>query len=91
MVICEKTLADTYEQAVELAELAENKNIRAIICTNYRYNHALRCIAHLVKSGELDEIRLIHSSFKMGLAIDPNSWRDWLLNHRYSPTVFLVI
>ena len=51
MVICEKPLADTYEQAVELAEIAESKNIRATVCTNYRYIHALRCIAHLVKSG----------------------------------------
>lgn len=85
MVICEKPLADTYEQAVELAEIAESKNIRATVCTNYRYIHALRCIAHLVKSGELGEIRLIHGSFKMGWAIDPNGGMNWRLNHRYSP------
>ena len=85
MLICEKPLADTYEQAKELVRLAEEKKVSATVCTNYRYIHGLRCIKHLVESGELGDIRHIYGSFKMGWAMDVNGFMNWRLDERYSP------
>ena len=51
-IICEKPLADNAIQASELVKLAGEKGIPCTVCTNYRYIHAIRCIKHLVDSGE---------------------------------------
>lgn len=85
MLICEKPLASTYEQATHLAVLAEKNNVPATVCTNYRYIHSLRCMKHLIDSGELGEIRHVYGSFKMGWAIDVNGFMNWRLDERYSP------
>ena len=85
MVICEKPLADTYEQAAELAELADKCGVRATVCTNYRYMHAIRCIKHLIDSGKLGEIRHVYCSFTMDWAVNVNDGMNWRLDHRTSP------
>lgn len=84
-VICEKPLSDTYGQALELAEMAKDKNIRAAVCTNYRYIHAVRCIKQLVESGELGDIRHVYCSFTMNWAVNANDGMNWRLDSRYSP------
>ncbi len=85
MLICEKPLADTCDEARELARLAEEKSIPATVCTNYRYIHSLRCIRHLVENGELGGIRHVYGSFKMGWAMDVDGFMNWRLDGRYSP------
>ena len=85
MVICEKPIADTYEQAAELAALAETKNINATVCTNYRYMHDIRCMKHMIDSGKLGEIRHVYGSFTMDWAANVNGWMNWRLDHRTSP------
>ncbi|MFI3237611.1 MAG: Gfo/Idh/MocA family oxidoreductase [Lachnospiraceae bacterium] len=85
-VICEKPLADTSEQALELSKLSSEKNIPAAVCMNYRYIHAVRCIKHLVENGTLGEIRHIYGSFLMNWAVNSNSSSsmNWRLQDYYS-------
>jgi len=85
-VICEKPLADNSEQARELVKLSQDKNISCTVCTNYRYMHAIRCIKHLIDSGELGEIRHVYCSFTMDWAIDLNMPMYWRLDDKISPT-----
>ena len=85
MVICEKPVADTYEQAEELVRLAEENNVKATVCTNYRYMHDIRCIKHLVDSGEIGDIRHIYGAFTMDWAVNVNDGMNWRLDHRISP------
>ena len=84
-VICEKPLADTYEQAMELAKLAHDKGIPATVCANYRYIHAVRCIKHLVRSGALGEIRHVYGSFTMNWGVNVNDGMNWRQDDRFSP------
>ena len=84
-VICEKPLADKYEDAAELVSLAKRKDINATVCTNYRYIHAIRCIKHLIDSGELGEIRHVYGSFTMNWAVNVHDGMNWRLDDRYSP------
>ena len=84
-VICEKPLADDGKQALELAELAREKKIRATVCTNYRYVHAIRCMKHLIDSGELGEIRHVYGSFLMDWAVNTENPMYWRLDDKCSP------
>lgn len=84
-VICEKPLADNAGQARELVELAQKKNIGCVVCTNYRYMHAVRCIKHLVYGGELGEIRHVFGSFIMDWAVNTENPMYWRLDDKLSP------
>ncbi len=81
-VICEKPLANDGKQALELAELAREKKIRATVCTNYRYVHAIRCMKHLIDSGELGEIRHVYGSFLMDWAVNTENPMYWRLDDK---------
>ncbi len=85
LVICEKPLADNAEQARELVELALKRNIDCTVCYNYRYMHAVRCIKHLVSSGELGEIRHVFGSFIMDWAVNTEKPMYWRLDDKISP------
>jgi predicted dehydrogenase len=55
-VVCEKPLAPTAEEAVELARAADAAGVKHLTCFNYRFMPAVRLAYELVQEGALGEI-----------------------------------
>ena len=55
-VVCEKPLAPTAEEAVELARAADAAGVKHLTCFNYRFMPAVQLAHELIAGGELGEI-----------------------------------
>lgn len=80
-VICEKPLATNLSDAIELQQLAAEKNVVTGVPFVYRYHPMVREARARIASGELGSLHLIHGSYL----------QDWLLeqsdnNWRVDPT-----
>jgi predicted dehydrogenase len=62
-VLVEKSLACTYDQAVELNELAREYNLALVENFQFRFHSQLAYIQEVLKKGTIGEIRCIRSSF----------------------------
>jgi len=60
-VLVEKPMARTIEQVRQIAELAEEKGLVAMVGHTFIFNAAVRFIKQYVDSGQLGEIRYIYS------------------------------
>lgn len=56
-VLCEKPLAITYEDALEMCECAKNNGVYLGTCFQNRYNDSSQYIKKLLNSGEMGEIK----------------------------------
>lgn len=76
-VICEKPLAIRREDADELAELAARQGLIATVPFVYRYHPMIREARHLIASGDLGPLQLIHGSYLQDwlLGAGDNNWR----------------
>lgn len=61
-VLCEKPLGMDYAETVQLYEAAKAAGVRAMMAFTYRFVPGMNYIRHLVRSGELGEIR--HARFQ---------------------------
>lgn len=60
-VLVEKPMAETCEQVEQIRELAEEKNLIAMVGHTFLYNAAVRALKRLIESGELGDVRYIYS------------------------------
>ncbi|MFM5587456.1 Gfo/Idh/MocA family protein [Aeromonas rivipollensis] len=76
-VICEKPLAIRREDADELASIAEERGLVATVPFIYRYHPMIREARHLIASGDLGPLQLIHGSYLQDwlLGVEDNNWR----------------
>ncbi|MDW6004159.1 Gfo/Idh/MocA family protein [Vibrio mangrovi] len=76
-VICEKPLATTLEDALELKALAEQHNVVHAVPFVYRYHPMVREAKALIESGETGALHLIHGSYLQDWLLDQtdNNWR----------------
>lgn len=67
-VLVEKPLAMTYDQAKELQELAERKNLTLMVDHSFPYTGAVRKIKELIDKGDLGEI-YYYDSMRVNLGL----------------------
>ncbi len=77
-VICEKPLALTVNEARELKELCEEKNLIGAVNYSVRFYPLCREAHDRVRSGELGNIRLIHGQYLQDWLFLPTDW-NWRL------------
>lgn len=78
-VYCEKPLAMTFEQAHQLAELAEKTGVITQVAYVMRYLPAVRQMKALVDAGEIGEILSFRGHMFHGSYLDPNRPMSWRL------------
>ncbi len=75
-VFCEKPLADSVEDAVEMEKAAENAGITNMVDFHYRKIPAVAQLHELIQSGELGRIYHIKGMFLQDFGFDsPMTWR----------------
>ena len=72
-VLCEKPLAMSYEEAVSLFRLAEEKKVLLMEGIWTRYLPAWQEIRRLVKQGEIGAVRNMQADFSVNIPFDPDS------------------
>jgi predicted dehydrogenase len=72
-VVCEKPLAATYQQALELQLAAEAAGVKHMTCFNYRFVPAVRLAHDIIASGELGEIFSADFRYAQDWRTDPTS------------------
>ncbi|MBE6609575.1 MAG: Gfo/Idh/MocA family oxidoreductase [Ruminococcaceae bacterium] len=79
-VYCEKPLCITYEQAKEIAELAEKAGVTAQIVFNNRFLPAIMRAKELIEEGRLGRILSFRCEYLHSSAADPNKKAGWKQN-----------
>lgn len=79
-VYCEKPLAVTYAQALELAQLAKEKGVRAQVVFNNRFLSAILRAKEIVSNGELGNILSFSAKYLHSSAIDTKKNAGWKQN-----------
>ncbi len=80
-VLCEKPLANTLDEAVMMARLADrahSRGVRSMVCFNYRRVPALALARELMAGGRLGTIRQVRAAYLQDWLTDPDyplSWR----------------
>ncbi|BDZ52015.1 dehydrogenase [Frondihabitans sucicola] len=76
-VVCEKPLAITASEALELVEAVEAAGVVATIPFAYRYHPLVRELRARRIAGEFGDIHLVHGSYLQDWLLDPlaSSWR----------------
>ena len=78
-VLCEKPLATTPSQALELAELAGARQLVGAVNYNLRFYPLCREAAARVQAGEVGEVRLVHGEYCQDWLFLPTDW-NWRLD-----------
>ena len=79
-IYCEKPLCISYDQAKEIAELAEAKNIKGQIVFNNRFLPAILKAKSLVEEGRLGRILSFRCEYLHSSAADPQKKAGWKQN-----------
>ncbi|WP_259782120.1 Gfo/Idh/MocA family protein [Aestuariispira ectoiniformans] len=77
-VYCEKPLALTSEDALEMTQAAERAGVKTMVGYNYLKNPATALAREIIASGEIGDVvhfRGIHNEDYMGDPTVPHSWR----------------
>lgn len=76
-VICEKPLATSLEDALELQQLAQEKGVVTGVPFVYRYHPMVREAKARLESGEIGLLHLIHGSYLQDWLLEQtdNNWR----------------
>lgn len=74
-VLCEKPIALTAEEAEEMAAVSEKTGKLLAEAFMYRYHPRYELIKQIIDSGEIGELRGIHSTFTFNNAADMNNVR----------------
>lgn len=86
-VVCEKPLANTYEQAVELFELAKSKNKVLAVMYGYTGYEMVQQARAMIRSGELGKVRIVRMQFAHGYHATEVEANDPGTKWRVSPAV----
>jgi len=83
-VLCEKPLATSLEDALDLIEVAEQARRILMVSQNYRYNAPFRAVQRIVMEGELGELASIRISCRrdLGTLFPPDDFR-YAMRHPY--------
>jgi len=83
-VICEKPLANTLDQAIEMAEAAEKAGVRSMTDFNYRFVPAIQLAKRLIDEGKLGKIYHYRGTYLQDWIMDPDFPLVWRLRKEAS-------
>jgi predicted dehydrogenase len=86
-VFCEKPLANTVEEAAQMAEAARaasGRGVRSMLGFNYRRVPALSYAWQLMRDGRLGEIRHVRVAYLQDWLSDPAAPMNWRMTSRVS-------
>ncbi|MBA2469050.1 MAG: Gfo/Idh/MocA family oxidoreductase [Chloroflexia bacterium] len=69
-ILCEKPIAASWEQTLEIGEIARAAGIKFAIMQNYREQSRIRALKRVLQRPELRKINLIESRFAVNYTID---------------------
>jgi predicted dehydrogenase len=69
-VLCEKPIAASWEQTLEIGEITRNAGIKFAVMQNYREQSRIRSLKRVLERPELRNINLIESRFAVNYTID---------------------
>lgn len=84
-VLCEKPLANTVEEAREMAEAARaaaERGVRSMVGFSYRRVPALSFARQLVRSGRIGELRQTRAAYLQDWLVDENGPMTWRLDKK---------
>jgi predicted dehydrogenase len=84
-VLCEKPLANTVEQARDMAEAARaaaGRGVRSMVGFSYRRVPALSFARQLVRSGRIGEVRQARAAYLQDWLVDENGPMTWRLDKK---------
>jgi predicted dehydrogenase len=84
-VLCEKPLANTVEEAREMADAARaaaEKGIRSMVGFSYRRVPALTFARELVQAGRIGEVRQARAAYLQDWLVDENGPMTWRLDKK---------
>lgn len=79
-VLCEKPLANSLDEAREMAEAAERAGTVAMVCFNYRRVPAVQLAKRLIEQGRLGEIRHWRAVYLQDWLLNPEAPKSWRLD-----------
>ena len=77
-VICEKPLANTSAEALELARLADEQKLVGAVNYNLRFYPLCQEARARIQAGEIGEVRLLHGEYAQDWLFLPTDW-NWRL------------
>ncbi|BDG47534.1 MULTISPECIES: Gfo/Idh/MocA family oxidoreductase [Parageobacillus] len=83
-VICEKPLALTLEQSLEMLEAVNKSGVVHMVCHNYRFAPAVQFAKQLIAQGKLGKIYHIRATFLQDWLMDPGFPLIWRLKKEIS-------
>ena len=81
-VFCEKPLAESYADALEMTEAAEAAGVINMVNLRYRANPAIARAGELVAAGAIGEVRHVAASYLQSWLIG-NHWGEWKTESRW--------
>lgn len=78
-IICEKPIANSLSDAIEMAEAAEANGVKHFVMFNYRRAPAVKLAKEMIMSGELGEIYHYKGYYYQDWIINPKFPRVWRL------------
>ncbi|MBB3867154.1 Gfo/Idh/MocA family oxidoreductase [Parageobacillus toebii NBRC 107807] len=83
-IICEKPLALTLEQSLEMLDAVKKAGVVHMICHNYRFAPAVQFAKQLIAQGRLGKIYHIRATFLQDWLMDPDFPLIWRLKKQIS-------
>jgi len=65
-ILCEKPLTETTEEARQLIEMANSRNLQFVVIQNRRYSAKIRTVAELIRSGRIGPLTTLNADFYIG-------------------------
>ncbi len=81
-VFCEKPLAETYEDALEMTEAMESRGLVNMVNLRYRALPQIAKAQAMVASGAIGEVRHIEAAYLQSWLVG-NQWGDWRTEPRW--------
>lgn len=75
-VFCEKPLAPSYPDALEMTEAAENAGLVNMVNLTYRNSPALQFARDMVQAGRLGTLRHVEAAYRQSWLVS-KAWGDW--------------
>lgn len=82
-VVCEKPLAMTSAESIELVQLAADKQLVNAVNFNIRFYPMSHQARHLVQRGDIGDVHIVQGSYLQDWLLYPTDW-NWRLEPQYS-------
>lgn len=83
-VICEKPLANTSKEAMDMLKAVEKAGVKHMCGFSYRFAPAVMSIKQMIEKGELGRIHHFRAAYQQDWIVDPNFPMVWRLKKQHT-------